>query len=336
MVTSVTPLHGSRPWLYDSVAPLGHGWADELTRLETEPKVEERCLGANLAMDARVGTEGQAEWASRISKPPNLYQAVGQQWLQAYVQPRAAVRFTGSPCRLSPKRSLTHVEPFAGLFRRAVGADMSQIAKLDALVGDLTGAYGLVHGLKTPAGLDALAVAIVGLAEDDFRDVVGEALQCIDSQGPRPFWWATLSDEVAGHGDDATKLCSALGLGAYAEADRVLVFDYTVADAGLLYRPTTLDGGGYAFHFPSPVAYPQGLSMALRDTETHCTELLHHALAWDAAADCVRPRVLSLNDAWTRNSVYADLPKQRQRHRLALLVDHPGSKPWLERHHHRL
>jgi hypothetical protein len=190
--------------------------------------------------------------------------------------------------------------------------------------------------LAIGAGGLGLAVAIVGLAEDDFRDVVGEALQCIDSQGPRPFWWATLSDEVAGHGDDATKLCSALGLGAYAEADRVLVFDYTVADAGLLYRPTTLDGGGYAFHFPSPVAYPQGLSMALRDTETHCTELLHHALAWDAAADCVRPRVLSLNDAWTRNSVYADLPKQRQRHRLALLVDHPGSKPWLERHHHRL
>ena len=213
---------------------------------------------------------------------------------------------------------------------------MSQVAKLDALVGDLTGAYGLVQGLKTSTSLDALALALVGMAEDDFRDVVGGAFQCIDSQGPRPFWWATLNDEVAGYGDDASKLCSALGLGAYAEGDRVLVFDYTAADAGLLYRPTTLDAGGYAFHFPSPVAYPQGLSMPLRDTETHCTELLHHALAWDAAADCVRPRVLSLNGAWTKYWVYAALPEQRQRHRKALLVDHPSSKPWLDRHRHRL
>ena len=222
------------------------------------------------------------------------------------------------------------------MFRRALGTSPASLSELDASVADATGSVGLVHGLKVPADYAALALALNKVDEDEFRDIIGLALRCIDSQGPRPFWWATLSDEMATHANDATRLCSALGLGNYEQGNWVLVFDYKVADAGLLYRPTTLDAGGYAFHFPSPHTHPQGVSMALRQSEVSCTEILHHALPWEPAAYSIRPSVLQLAQAWTAQQAYADLPAKRQRHRVALQGQFPGDQPWLTRHNHRI
>jgi hypothetical protein len=326
----------SGAWLFDRLAPPDHAWTNEQLRLETAALIEERCLGANLSMDGRATTQAQSEWVSAIGFPRNLYESLRKQWGQAYVSPSAQVRFTGTACRLPAKRGLSHVEPFSGMFRRALGASPALLSELDVAVADATGEVGLVHGLKTPADYTTLAHALNAALPDDFKDILGLALRCIDSQGPRPFWWATLSDEVATHGSNATLLCSALGLGNYSDGDWVVVFDYTVANAGLLYRPTTLDAGGYAFHFPSPQTHAQGVSMALRPTEASCTELLHHALPWDVAADSVRPSVLRLKDAWTAAAVYDDLPAQRQRHRQTLQGQFPEEQPWLDRHGHRI
>lgn len=336
MASKVTPLHTSSPWLYDSVAPDGHVWRSELLRMQTAPQVEDRCLGANLAMDARVAPPAQVQWATAVGAPISLLEALSQQWGQAYIRQAPAVRFTGSACRLPAKRGLSHVEPFSGLFRRALGTSPALLAELDASVADATGTVGLIHGLKAPGDYAALAMALNTVDADEFKDIIGLALYCIDRQGPRPFWWATLSDEVAGHGDNATAICSTLGLGNYAEGSWVIVFDYKVADAGLLYRPTTLDAGGYAFHFPSPQSHAQGLSMALRASETPCTEILHHALPWAAAADSVRPRVLRLERAWTAQQAYDELPTQRQQHRATLQGRFLGEQLWLGRHNHRI
>lgn len=336
MVAAVTPLFPGAAWLFDSVVPPGHPWASELTRLELAAAVAERCLSANVAMDARVLPQAQSDWVIAVDATLPLLEALGAHWRRAYVQPQAKVRFSGIPARLPARRQLVHIEPFDGLFRRALSAGMHRVAALDAMVGRYTGRAGLVQGLKTPANYDALAQALNGLAEDEFREVLSEALQCIDAQGPRPFWWATLGDEVAGHGNDATALCSAMRLGNYAEGDWVLVFDYTVADSGLLYRPTTLDSGGYPFHFPSPTEHPHGLTMALRTSESPCTELLHHALPWDVAADRARPSVFKLAGAWTRTWAYAALPNQRSLQRTRLQAGHPACHPWLNRHQHRI
>lgn len=334
-VAAILPFPGAA-WLFDAVVAPGHAWASELTRLELAAAVEERCLSANLAMDARVLPEAQSDWLNAVGATLPLPEALGAHWRRAYVQPQAKVRFSGSPVRLPARRQLAHVEPFGGLFMRSLGAGMHRVTALDALVGRYTGRAGLVQGLKAPANYDALAQALNGLADDEFREVLGEALQCVEAQGPRPFWWATLGEELAGHGNDATALCSALGLGAYAEGDWVLAFDYTVADAGLLYRPTTLDSGGYPFHFPSPMEHPHGLSMALRHSEIPCTEMSHHALPWDVAADRVRPNVLKLTSAWTKAGVYAALPDQRSLQRTRLKLGQATCQPWLNRHQHRI
>jgi len=336
MVATVTPLFPGAAWLFDSAVPSSHPWASELTRLESAAAAEERCLSANVAMDARVLPQAQSDWLTAVDARLPLLDGLGAHWRRAYLQTQAKVRFSGIPARLPSRRQLAHVEPFRSLFSRTLGAGMPRVAALDALVGRYTGRAGLVQGLKTPANYDALAQVLNGLAEDEFREVLGEALQCIDSQGPRPFWWATLGEEVAGHGNDATALCSAMGLGAYGEGDWVLVFDYTVADSGLLYRPTTLDSGGYAFHFPSPAEHSHGLTMALRTSEIPCTELLHHALPWDVAADRARPSVFRLVGAWTKTWAYAELRNQRSLQRMRLQAGHPSCLPWLNRHLHRI
>lgn len=290
-------------------------------------------------MDGRVLPQAKSDWVGLVDPAVGLPGAIRARWEQTYVQHQAKVRFSGSPARLPARRRLTHVEAFGKLFDRALGAGMHRVAALDALVGRYTGQAGLVHGLKTPSSIDALAQALNGVADDEFREVLGEALRCIDAQGPRPMWWATLADEVATHGDDATSLCSALGLGALVDGHWILVFDYEVADAGLLYRPTTLDSGGYAFHFPSPSTQPHGQTMALRAGELPCTELLHHALPWDVAADRARAGAFKLEGAWAKSEVYAALPDQRRRQRRRqqrLHAGDPACLQWLNRHQHRI
>jgi hypothetical protein len=150
-----------------------------------------------------------------------------------------------------------------------------------------------------------------------------------------PPWWACFSHEVAPllKSGNAADLCAALGLGHRREGEWLLTWEYTVAEALLLYRPTVLEASSSPYHFPSPPEYSFGITMPLREQVRACREILHPPLRGSLAADRCTGRLLRLETFPVPGDNRA-LAEVRSFHVDRLRREFPtsGLAPWLRRH----
>lgn len=334
-VSTIPPTPDDR--FFDEPFGNGHALHAAWQALADDGAPDRRVVASNLAAEPRVETVMRAHWTRHWGdqirdRGLDLYDAVNRTWLEHFVRPAGLVRFAGGSVKLPPGRRLIHVDPLGRQLDRAVATTIGRAAIELALQDELGGGPWLPSA-KTmdPARLNALGQELQKASVATLQAVVDAVLSALPPT--RPFWWASLADDVEDYRHEAAALCSALGLGSYDEGDWLLVFEYPVSEAGLLWRPTTPEAGCYPFHYPGPADQDRGWSMPLRATEKMCTEVLHHALAPAAAAQAV-VEVRRLEPGWSRSATYAELLRQRERHRQALTraFPSPGCLAWIARH----
>jgi hypothetical protein len=142
--------------------------------------------------------------------------------------------------------------------------------------------------------IDQLALALQSRGEDAVREVAGFLVNAFGDTEPP--WWACFSAEIqeALRAEQAHEICMALGLGHRRPGEWLLLWDYTVAEAQPLYRPTVLEANNSPFHFPSVPGYSFGITMPLREDIRACREVLHAPLRGSLAANRCTGRLLRL------------------------------------------
>ena len=290
-------------------------------------------------MDARLTPESEAQCSLNIAHHANeagdggLLTGLSKVWQARFLQLRGNVCFAGHAVRWAAHRELTHVDDFGAVLGRALGSSQDNHADIVQVFAAVTGTSTLVPAWGQRPGnqqVDTIVQALHHAAEDDLRELLAMLLEMLGDR--RPFWWATQRQDVEHCGEDAAALASSLGLGQYCDGKWMVVYDYTVRDAGLLWRPTVIESCGYAFHYPSPVRHGSGLTMALREQDQPCSEVLHHALEPEVAAQRMRPRLVQVWGLGDERVQFDHLLAQRAAHRDYLLRRFPEDQAWLDRH----
>lgn len=174
-------------------------------------------------------------------------------------------------------------------------------------------------------------------AATDFVGLVLEVLnQRMDERLPfHPTWVAPWLDFSAVINERATRWMEVFGLGRTAQPGRwVIILRYSVREAGTLVRPTMLDGGWYAWHFPSPPPNlaPEERGGYCEDLRTSpfparlTREFIHqqakHSIRHFTTAGCLRGR--------TALPIGGLLPDQRHNHhRLLVRAYGGGIRVWM-------
>lgn len=340
--------------LFDREAE-GHAWARALGELDADVDLGRRAVAKNWRMDGRVDAEretsllatpefaglsaasGAGDWwaarraafETRLCRPPGRSDALSPSNAGNCIAPDA----------LPPHQQLVHVASLHGVLWRLTEAD-----NLDLVFGwsELTGEV-----------LDLSIVAVRDWAP--FCDWVDEAWSRVEVQaetvqkevagllcellGPtEPLWWACLAHEVQPFlkSGDALGLARALGLGHLGAGERLITWQYEVADLrrafgpSALVRPTAIEANDNPYHFPGFVSQALGITMPL-SKRGGCRELLHPPLRGQLAIDACRPPFLRLEAAplpdWQQR-----LPTLRKRHRKRLVRESAAQAAWLDRH----
>ena len=147
--------------------------------------------------------------------------------------------------------------------------------------------------------------------------------------------WVGLEEEVGAllTAAQVDRWWEAVGVHKARSPRWVIPLMYTVFEAGTLVRPTILDIGFYAHHFPSPPDAPRRLGGCCMDLRTSpktsrlVHEFVHQEIElldryWTAAGSLCLPT--------TRPSA-GDLAIQRQQHYQLLLYEYPGATDWMPR-----
>lgn len=146
--------------------------------------------------------------------------------------------------------------------------------------------------------------------------------------------WAMLWDdaEAVVRSADADRWSEIVGVHRGHPGNWVIPLQYKVVECGTLVRPTMLDAGCYAYHFPSPPAAPirdGGCCMDLR-TSPAPGGLRHEYIVqemdffedhWRRAGPlCVR----------TKRPTRGSLELQRRAHHKRLCANYPGVRSWMK------
>ncbi|HEX4962666.1 MAG TPA: hypothetical protein VF173_17655 [Thermoanaerobaculia bacterium] len=218
--------------------------------------------------------------------------------LSAYLRPTNRENLV--PEKVAGFDDLVHVGSLNALLRRSSRSERE--ADVDVALRRLAG-RGLPSKPVAESDPDwflrevaGLAYALLSRGENVIRATAGLlANACGDTEPP---WWACFTEEILSALDpgDATKLCTALGLGHRTGGEWLLVWRYPVSDAGALYRPTAIEANDSPYHFPSPPKYPFGITMPLASGFASCREVLHRPLRGSAAADRCTGKLLYLEN----------------------------------------
>jgi len=181
--------------------------------------------------------------------------------------------------------------------------------------------------------IEQLAPALQSRGESTVREAAGFLADAFGDTEPP--WWACFSAEIQDvlRTEEANEICIALGLGHRRPGEWLLVWEYTVAEALPLYRPTVLEANNSPYHFPSTPGYSFGITMPLREDARACREVLHAPLRGPLAADRCTGRLLRLEN-FTSPGDNRRLAALRSFHsdRLRREFTASGVSPWLRRH----
>jgi hypothetical protein len=330
MVTSVLSL----PRLFDRLISVNHPWysVHSSGSLSVSP-IQSQAFHANLSMDNRVSSNAETQLLTNFPLNTNLANSVSSFFVANYCKDKSTVKFIASSISSPPQRRL---------FRLGSLSDMlSRIIKNDDLRSALQLKVSQIYGTSSPIPdrgavnmLELVQLMNIG-SEDNFREFIEDIHDLLGAN--QPFWWATFAAEVAEYHSSPELLCDALGLGAHLHDCALLMYEYKVSDAGLIYKPTVIESNGYAFHYPMDNSADAGLTMSLSQHAKPCTEVLHHPLLASAAAEAVEPKVYWLNDKNRQlANQYAQLNQQRKTHRQHIKKNYLSATTtaWLVRHNH--
>lgn len=338
-MTSVTNVD----YLFDRLLELRHPWRDSLARLNSELGNNLRATSANLRMDWRVSAAAEG----KLTDAPDfngsklaagLDSALGAYFLSHYCQSARAVTFVDpADIHIPGHQRLIHVAVLDRLIRRIWRRDDLRailIQEIRSVLGEAVLVSGISPGEPDDSSLDHLATRLNRAGESAVRSIV-DAVH--DLLGPgQPHWWAVFHGEVGEYLQDGRRLVNALGLGDLSDGVWLVVYGYTVADAGLLYRPTVVEANRYAFHFVSPPGLKTGLTMPIDPVLPPCAEVLHYPLAPDAAARACSGQLLRIGtarrDANDDQDRYAGLDAIRAAQRQRIRKRYVAAHEWLGRH----
>lgn len=330
-------------YLFDRQLELHHPWRDSLARLNSELANNLRANNANLRMDWRVSSSAEGKLTnapefigSKLAS--GLDSALGAHFLSHYCQPARAVTFVDpTDIRIPGHQRLVHVGVLDRLIRRIWRRDDLRailVQEIRSVLGDGVLVSGMSPGEPDENSLDQLARRMNRAGEGVVRRIV-EAVHDVLGLG-QPHWWAAFHGEVEEYLQDGRRLVDALGLGDLSDGLWLVIYTYTVEDAGLLYRPTVIEANRYAFHFVSPPGLKTGLTMPIDPVLQPCSEVLHYPLAPDAAGRACTGQLLRVGtarrDAGHDHARYADLAMMRNIHKQTIRKRHTAAQEWLARH----
>ncbi len=236
--------------------------------------------------------------------------------------------------RIAGFDELVHVGSLNALLRRAARSERA--ADVELVLRKSTG-IGLPARSLTSSRSDLQVAELARRLNSQGAEAVREVAGTLaDSLGDNePPWWATFSEEIRGslESDNASEICAALGLGHRLPGEWLVVWRYPVAEAAPLYRPTVLEANDSPYHFPSPPAYPIGITMPLGSVFSAVREVLHPPLRGVTAVERCTGKVLFLESlpVVRDNGTLAAL---RNEHRERLRNEFPmdGLSAWMDRH----
>ena len=299
-------------------------------------------------MDWRVGGEAENKLiespefiASKLAS--GLDSALGTYFADHYCQPAHSVAFVDPTDVHFPSHvKLLHVTTLDSMVRRIwrgddTRAELSMQVRL--ILGEPVLVSGISRGEPDSNSLDQLATRLNRVGDAAVRSLVGTIH---DLLAPRQsHWWAAFYGEVEKYLDDGRLLANALGLGDLTDGDWLVVYVYSVAEAGLLFRPTVVEANRYAFHFVSPPGLKTGLTMPIDTNLPACAEVIHYPPVPDTAARACTGRLLRIgpdrrvaagHDKNDDQARYAVLDVVRAAQRQRIRKRYPLAQHWLDRH----
>lgn len=151
-------------------------------------------------------------------------------------------------------------------------------------------------------------------------------------------WWAgfTLDIQPLVDRDDILGICRSFGVGAVSKDDVLVQWRYPNTVAGVLYRPTVVEAGLYAYHYPSPTESQFGYTMPLNIATAEAPrEVLHAPLDESDLREYLVPKLhIVREDAHDGASVNA--LRTRQLSRMEAEFRDASSKAWLVRQRRNL
>lgn len=300
-----------------------------------------RAMARNVMYDHRVSPERAEQFHSSYAASKLLEDAL---WLyfKQRVRGAAAPDFVldaniGNIVAGAPKANL-------------VDEDERLVTFLD--LNGLRDLYRWAKGHPSTEYRDVFDHARLDGSDDDYADWLGETIATLGDQVVvaaalavkravaraagythfHPVWaalWTELSDSLAS--GEVDRWWERVGVCKVTSPRWVVPLVYKVYEAGTLVRPTILDSGFYAYHFPSPPQLPPQNGGCCMDLQTAAKpgglthEYIHQEIAyeerhWTDAGSLCLP---------TSRPSPTDLPVQRQNHN-ELLQSLPDHEPdWM-------
>ena len=301
----------------------------------------------NLAMEHRVEAQAIPALVDAVQvilagQPDSndLHEALQSFFRQRYVQPRKSVRFLGRVENVHSKTELLHVTSLSSFFSRlhsqnafALNENMSEYLGSTVELPESKNLWGIDTSKRLAKEINELDDKTYGLFMSQVHALIPASAPC---------WWAAPVMDIGQQSNNlqnSAAIVLALGMGSCDPDDYLMVYRYPAKQAGLLYRPTTLETNAYPYHFPSSPDHPRpgGLSMPLQDGLVPCSEFIHHPLSADAAALSLQRPLRSLQSVVPVRDLKAQLKTLRQQHRQRLKEQHcptQQGKDWIDRYQH--
>lgn len=296
------------PPVFGRDTPSPHPYDAAITGWLYDADIEFHAMARNIMCDHRVSETREQDFDNVTGHPrtPNGLQHAIVDYHHEYVQTMRIPRF--ADWDVNSSNILDYPLPGMHLIDRD---------RLFVRVLDLSGMYGvyrdgqlsgspafstLPKAISDAALLDWLDFQLESRPTEHVRWFIGHVLDAMDhlrlTTAFQPTWAANWSEfaQYADKGPD--RWAQAMGLKKPSVPRWLILLRYRAREAGTISRPTQLDAGWYAHHFPSPPQAPLatgGHPMDLR-TSPGATALLSeyiheettHTLAhWDAAGSLV-------------------------------------------------
>jgi hypothetical protein len=343
----------SLPVLFDRSMRSDHAWYASYQAMQKSSLETVQAVHANLAMEHRIGSAsitnveaGVAQWLqsqSAIGVPPDLNSALRSYFAERYIQPPRDVRFLGDPVeKLPAKTPFIHTTSLSKLFKRLLQTEISAGKLFSVFETYLSTTRDLPDAGKKWDASHTLAVAnrLSSLDRPSFDELMEAVHQLLPANSP--CWWAAPYLDLKKQTQQlemTENIALALGMGYFEADDFLLVYQYTAAQAGQLYTPTTPETDAYAYHFPNPPKTNAhgGLSMPLADNLKPCSEFIHHPLSAEHASRALLQPIRSLQNIIEMSELAQKLSKLRDRHRQVLCAHHcpsPTGYDWVQEYEH--
>jgi hypothetical protein len=323
------------PPVFHRQMPNPHPYDAALGTWLVSGRVGYQAMARNLMHDHRVSQEREASFDTSCKQPraaADLEQALGD-YHKAKVRHRTLPEYVytlfnrmnlvaagpATPRLLAKTLKLVRLLDLNGLAE--VYEHMKCRHPSHPIFASFPGRHG---GKETAYWLDE---RLEGKSDDEKRSFSAEVFSALRSyrktEKPfQPVWvttWGAIQKFLT---EPAERWLELLGMYRPTAGRWLLVLCYTVGEAGTVARPTQLDSGWYAFHFPSPAHVPLetgGHSMDLRPAPPAnllLPEFIHKEITHKISHYVKLER--------TANPTSGDLQAQRQKH-LELLVREYGN-----------